>query len=85
MVGTGSEPEPDSGITLLEIVGGSAAPALTVPVEMLPPTPDRRVTACLDVESDGVEDIVCLGWFGSGFGIRLCFAPVETGNLEPVR
>ena len=82
VAGTGSEPEHDPGITLLEIIGDSGAPALTVPVAMLPPTSDRRLTACLDVGSDGAEDTLCLGWFGSGFGIRLCFALLPAGNLE---
>lgn len=62
----------DPGIALLELVGDSAGPGLTLPTELLPPTSTARVTACLDVGSDG-QDSVCLGWSGADFSVRICF------------
>jgi len=62
----------DPGVALLELVGNSTPPVPGILVEVLPPTLTRELTVCLDVEREGQEEQLCLGWFGAGFGIRLC-------------
>jgi len=62
----------DLGITLLELAGSAGSTGLTLPAELLEPTAQRIVTACLDVDAEEGRGTACLGWFGRGFSIRLC-------------